>query len=738
MSGDWVGFAAEKDEEAKAGGDGWWIVVVDDDPEVHEATRIALNRVQVHGRPLRLVHLHSAAEARRELPTLEVPAVILLDVVMETEDAGLALVDFIRNECKLSATRIVLRTGQPGYAPESSVFARYDINDYFTKAELSRTRLITTITSAIKSHEQIRSIEESRRGLELIVGSSSSLLQPQVLTRFAEGVMTLAKALLRGPIDGIVCAQRGSPQAPEDDRLYVVGAVGALAASAWRPLSEVHAGNVVEMIALALSERRNLHGDHFSVLHLSTLEREAAIYVATQGPLNAIDRQLLEVFSANLAVCFRNQQHFEEAHRQAFHDPLTGLLNRAGLLRELDGMAGRSDLRLALVDIDHFADFNDGLGQETGDLLLRAVGQRLRECFGRHASIGRVSADLFALVGEATRLASVDVQSAFDPPFVCAGHPVPARATLGFCALGDCADGLSALRHANIALNRAKRTPGRPAVAYSAALGEHSHQRLETLTRLRRDLDNDRLEVWYQPQLRLADGRARTLEALLRWPDGHGGWVQPPAVFIPLAESSGLVVPMGEFVLDRACAALATLTALDHHRTAPVRITVNVAMPQLRHPRFAAMIEHTLARHRLCGEHLELEITEMIAMDETLSLSLRQIFEHLRGLRVGVAIDDFGTGHSSLALLRELPVNALKIDRRFISGRAEGPDEVFVECIVGLAGRLGLTTIAEGIETREQADCLRRLGCEHGQGGWFAPPMSVETLHDWLQERASA
>ena len=731
MNDEWISFANEAEDGADSPLPGWCIVVVDDDEEVHEATRFALRHVMVHGRPLELVHVFSAGEARRVLPTLDIPAVILLDVVMETENAGLDLVDFIRNDCALAATRIVLRTGQPGYAPELSVFARYDINDYFTKAELSRTRLITAITSAVKSHEQIRTIDESRRGLELIVRSSPGLLQPQGLASFAEGVLTQAKALLRGPIDGIVCAQRGSPLDPNDNRLYVVGAAGALAASVWHPLSDLHAEPVVTAIARALRERNNVHGDDYSVLYLSTREREAAIYVATPTRLNEVDHQLLEVFASNLSACFSNLQHFEEVHRLAFRDPLTGLMNRSGLLRELDGVAGRQDLRLVLVDIDHFTDFNDGLGQEAGDLLLGAVGQRLRECFGGQASLARIGADVFAVVGDADRLPPTALQAAFERPFPFGEHLTPVRVTMGLCDLGDCTDGVTALRRANIALKAAKRSLVDHALAYRADLAEHTRQRLDMLGQLRRDLESGRLDVWYQPQVRLDDGRVQAVEALLRWPDGRGGFVQPPNVFIPLAEYSGLIVPMGEFVLDRACTMLAGLLG---DAPSPARIAVNVAMPQLRDAGFATMVERTLQRHGLAGGQLELEITESIAMDE--ARALRRSLEHLRGLGVRVAIDDFGTGYSSLAQLRELPVDALKIDRRFVSGRSEGPDEAFIECIVGLARRLGLGTVAEGIETEAQAGLMRQLGCELGQGYWHAKPMPDALLLQWLGQRS--
>jgi EAL domain-containing protein (putative c-di-GMP-specific phosphodiesterase class I) len=208
--------------------------------------------------------------------------------------------------------------------------------------------------------------------------------------------------------------------------------------------------------------------------------------------------------------------------------------------------------------------------------------------------------------------------------------------------------------------------------------------------------------------------------------------VQPPNVFIPLAEYSGLIVPMGEFVLDGACA---LLTALDAAAIAPARVAVNVAMPQLRDPGFVAMVECTLARHGLAGARLELEITESIAMDE--AVALRRSLEHLRGLGVRVAIDDFGTGYSSLAQLRELPVDALKIDRRFVSERREGPDEAFVECILRLASRLGLSTVAEGIETEAQAALMRRLGCDLGQGYWHAKPMPDAMLRPWLAARTT-
>ena len=732
MSDEWITFAEESRDDTRLTGEVWCVLVVDDDPEMHQATRFALRNVMVNGRALQLVHAYSAEEARRALPTLVSPAAVLLDVVMETEDAGLQLVDFIRRDCALASTRIVLRTGQPGYAPELGVFSRYDIDDYFTKAELTRTRLITAITSAVKSHERIRTIEASRQGLERIVHAATDLLQPQGLAGFADAVLAEAERLLGTPVDGLVCAQRAGAADAADGPIVVVAASGALSAAQGQVLADLPAAPMVAAIARALREHRNLHTGTASILPLSTADREAAVYIAPPAPLGPVEAQLLDVFASNLSACFSNLLHFEQAHRLAFRDPLTGLLNRAGLLRELDGVAGRTDLRLMLADIDHFTDFNDGLGQEAGDLLLAAFGQRLREHFGGHATLGRLGADVFALVGQGDRLSPEAMAAALAVPLACGGHRVPTSVALGLTGLGDAADGLAALRHANIALKRAKRGLEGHAVTYEPAMAEHTRQRLDMLGQLRRDLELGNLELWFQPQVGLDDGGVPAIEALLRWPDGRGGWVRPPSVFIPLAEYSGLIVPMGAFVLDRACA---TLRALADGGEGPARIAVNVAMPQLRDPGFVGMVETTLARHGLDGQHLEIEITESIAMDE--ASQLRQRLEHLRGLGVRVAIDDFGTGYSSLAQLRELPVDSLKIDRRFVSVPEAGPDEAFVECILTLARRLGLATVAEGIETADQAAHMHRLGCALGQGYWHARPMPETMLRRWLAERGA-
>ncbi|MBX9913990.1 MAG: EAL domain-containing protein, partial [Pseudomonadaceae bacterium] len=260
---------------------------------------------------------------------------------------------------------------------------------------------------------------------------------------------------------------------------------------------------------------------------------------------------------------------------------------------------------------------------------------------------------------------------------------------------------------------------------------DNTRWRLEVIHHLRQDFEAGKLAMWYQPQINLANGQVLGVEALMRWPDDQGGFVQPPTTFIPLAEYSGLIIELGEWALDQACQALNQLT----HAAKPVRrVAVNVSMPQLRQAGFIGKVAQAIGRHGINPATLELEITESIAMDEP--KVIRRGLEALKGLGVRLAVDDFGTGYSSLSHLRDLPIDCLKIDRCFISEIHDGKGGMFAETIVAFAQKLGVSTVAEGVETAEQAGFLRGLGCSEAQGYLYAKPMPLEQLLVWLAERS--
>lgn len=712
---------------------GWPVLIVDDDEEVHLATRYAMQTFRYLDRAVALTHAHSAAEARAILASRQDFAVVLLDVVMETQDAGLQMVRHIRDDLGMSEVRIILRTGQPGYAMELEVFTSYDINDYRTKSELTQTRLFTAVISALRSYQQIRTIAENRRGLEKIVHAASDLMELRALGSFAEGVLIQLAGLLRLPVDGIVCAQRGAPTGPADPQgLYVIGAAGRHADLVASPLSRVDAPGVVSAIEQCMQARQHLFAPALTVLYIRSGESEGAVYLQTDSPLAATDQQLLEVFAANISSCFGNVRLVERLNYVAYHDGLTGLPNRSCFIRDLDAVARAGEqVVIALLDLRHFADLNDGLGHDVGNALLKGVAARLLERLGGACRVARIGADVFGVVGPEAAVNPESLFEVFAQPVDAAGNHLPLSITLGFCrVLGEERSGLALLKSANIALNRAKRSLSESYQYFVPEMEDRSRWRLEIINRLRTDFREGLLEVWFQPKVQLRGGVCVGVEALLRWPGPEGGFVQPPDVFIPLAEYSGVIVDLGRWVLDSAAA---IYPALRQSIPGELSIAVNISMPQFLGGGFVDEVREVMVRHGLPRGVLELEVTESVAMEEP-----KAVIGSLAALRdagVRVAIDDFGTGYSSLAHLRELPIDCLKIDRAFIKDIAGGEGGMFAETIVALGSKLGLTIVAEGVETEEQAGFLRGLGCGVAQGYLYARPMRLPDLLAWLASR---
>ncbi|MFO1424144.1 MAG: EAL domain-containing protein [Candidatus Competibacteraceae bacterium] len=712
----------------------WNLLVVDDDPEVHSVTRFVLHDLRIFNRPLRLLHAHSAQEARERLRQHPDIAVALVDVVMETDQAGLDLVEYIRDALGLRECRLILRTGQPGYAPELTVIHQYDINDYRTKAELTHTRLITTVSAALRAYEQLRALAENRRGLELIIHATAQLMEQRAIANLAEGILTQLAALLKLPLDGVVCTQRGSPFGVDTERYYVVGAAGHYAPYIAQPLERLPNRRIVDAILESVAKHQHVFGKDYTVLYLKAAPgQQLAVFLDSGQALTVLDRPLVEVFTANITACFRNVNLVEYLNYIAYHDPLTCLPNRLQFVADLDKVVqARTDAVAALLDINHFADLNDGLGEDTGNLLLVAVAERLRGRLESTCRLARIGADLFGVLGPEARVNPFDLMALFHAPFQVGEYQLPVNITLGLCRTLDSAkSGLDLLKQVNVALNHAKRNLSTHHEYYLAAMEEHTRQRVEIIRRLRLDFQAEKLRVWYQPQIALATGDVVGIEALLRWP-GDGGFVQPPDVFIPLAEYSGLILQIGAWVLEQACIQHIQLAAAGFES---LKIAVNVSMPQFRKVDFVEEIACILANCQIPPSLLELEITESIAMDEPKAVVQR--LGALKRLGILIAIDDFGTGYSSLGHLQSLPIDCLKIDRSFINKIDRNEGGLFVETIVGLSQKLRVNSVAEGVETQEQAEFLRGLGCAMAQGYLYAQPMPPDQLVAWLRTRAT-
>ena len=385
----------------------WPLLIVDDDPEVHSVTRLALSKLRFKGRALDILSAHSAAEAEQVLRARRDIAVVLLDVVMETDDAGLALVRRIRESLGNKAVRIILRTGQPGQAPEERVIVDYDINDYKAKTELTAQKLFTTVIASLRAYEDITALETNRRGLQQIIETSDTLFLAQSLKHFAGGVLTQLATFIGVEPAGILCAQRGDLGGADTEHLYVLAAAGPYEPIINRPLAEaVRDPCLYDLVSQCYVERASIHRAQMSALFIPAvgdMSKDVVACVETDQPLDDLDRTLLEVFASKLAVGFANvdlMERLREANatlearvearthelaeanarleKLAALDPLTGAYNRRhlrALAAQATATARRRNrpLSVLMIDLDHFKAINDSHGHAAGDETLKTL-----------------------------------------------------------------------------------------------------------------------------------------------------------------------------------------------------------------------------------------------------------------------------------------------------------------------------------------------------------------------------
>jgi diguanylate cyclase (GGDEF)-like protein/PAS domain S-box-containing protein len=432
-----------------------------------------------------------------------------------------------------------------------------------------------------------------------------------------------------------------------------------------------------------------------------------------------------------------DRQHGEQRlFNRAHIDPLTGLPGRRYLFDRLDQIVATTTGTLLLVDLDGFKYVNDSLGHSAGDLVLTETADRLQSHLGPDASIARLGADEFAILlpGLADRLRAArtadDLLRVFAAPFAVDGQPVHVGANIGiamFPAHGADAEEICA--NTNLALQRAKATPGSGYQFYKPSLRQAVMARRSCEAELRKALSEEQFELYYQPQVRLSDRSIIGAEALLRWRHPERGLLAPNA-FLSVLEASPLAVDVGNWVLKTACAD----AAIWRRSSCPeFRIAVNLFGAQFNGGDLPTHVEQTLLQTKLPPEALELEITEniMLRHDENVTVPLRE----MRAWGVDIAFDDYGTGYASLSLLKRYPVSRLKIDRSFVRDLcADAEDAAIVQAIMYLGRRFGLGIIAEGIEAEPQEEVLRMYGCPEGQGYLYGRPVPAAALAGYLHQ----
>ncbi|MDE2586127.1 MAG: EAL domain-containing protein, partial [Betaproteobacteria bacterium] len=428
----------------------------------------------------------------------------------------------------------------------------------------------------------------------------------------------------------------------------------------------------------------------------------------------------------------------EHIRHIAFHDALTGLPNRALLqdrLQHAIHRARREGSRLAVtfVDLDRFKAINDNLGHDLGDLLLQRVARRIRGRLRAVDTAARMGGDEFVILMEDLREAghcanlAGELIADISRPMDLRGHRVQVGASMGMAFFpedGD--DAVELMKRADLAMYAAKAAGRNTYRFFQQEMLDKTSERLKLEMELGHAIAGGELELHYQPQIALATGQALGLEALVRWRHPKRGFL-PPADFIPLAEESGLIVALGDWVLEEACRQAAAWQA----RGCNIKIAVNISARQLGQGNLAEQITDLTARHGITPTALEIELTESAVMADPEHAA--GLLARLRQIGVTVAVDDFGTGYSSLAYLRRLPIDVLKIDRSFIMDAERNEDDVqIVKTILALGQTLKLAVVAEGIETERQAQLLQSIGCDVVQGYLFSRPLPAQEIEDWL------
>jgi diguanylate cyclase (GGDEF)-like protein len=575
----------------------------------------------------------------------------------------------------------------------------------------TRQRLLETLLSIQRAISKRRPLQEV---LDAVTEGASGLLDNAVV----------ALVLRRSGSEKLTVASEFSAPTPDGS-----GEAESAGAAAQVLTGAAQAMRVNGVVTQAVVDQQGVPGMMLAApVHVNGAVNGSLVAFTTAGYSHIAEyRELLAAFAQQVNLALTDAQTVQ-AMREAYHDSITGLPNRALFLERLRqalGAAARSrdEVMVLYVDLDHFKEVNDGFGHSAGDELLAEVARRIRACVGRRDTAARLGGDEFAVMLEdSDRATAVEMAQriirAVQEPFWIAGRDVFVDASVGVALNGTARmDPVELLSNADVAMYHVKRSgPGKAAV-FEPYMHSEVLRRLELHTDLKYALALAELSLHFQPVVRLDSTEAIGVEALLRWPHPRHGNM-PTAELIQVAEETGLIADLGRWVLKESAQQVA-----DWRSDLPgLTLNVNVSARQITTPGFASDVAEVINATGLPAEVLTLELTETVLMSDP--DSVRPILTHLKDLGVRLAVDDFGTGYSSLAYLCRLPVDQLKIDRSFIPTiRTSAASLAVVRTIIELAHTLGLEAVAEGIEDGAQLETLRGLGCDLGQGYHFARPL---------------
>lgn len=711
------------------------VLTVDDDPIFQQSTSFALANVKVLGQNIELVQAFSFAEAYDLLTQNDDIAIALVDVVMETEDAGLRLVKAVREAIGNNEIRLILVTGQPGTAPIRSVMQIFDINDYWTKSELTKERLKTILTSNSRAFDQIKEIEQSKQALESIVSASRTLYSLHELPALASCLIEELSQVFNIGNEGLVYAFPETNANSTSDSGRVIGASPKFSDYIQQPLKKIESKKIRERIENCLNQEKSFidNAEIYAYLPKSLAGANYVCYVESGRKLSPTESKLLQVFCMNVCGSLNNVALINKLDKLAYEDEFLSLPNKNTLLKRINEIIRSKNqhaYHLVVIDIDNFSSINTVMGVNQGDAILRFIAHRLRYCSTQEILVARIKDDIFALLGPIEHISVEDIQSLFKS----INDHNEAFNTINFSSVTyplsiPSGSAQSILTQTSIALKNAKLKGINQHVIYQPEDDSKAKYRFQLLQALQKAIENNEAFIALQPQIDIKTGTIKGVEALARWTLKDGTTISPEE-FIPLAETTGLILLLGKQIIDKSCAAAKELTTIGYQH---LKVGINMSIIQFERDDVVEYLLSAIRKNNISTEQIEVEATESLAM-QNFSIIYEQ-FQTLRDLGIRIAIDDFGTGFSSLAFLSQLPADRLKIDKSFIDRITfDNRAKSIVKIIIELGKRFNLYTIAEGVETAEQLEILKSMNCDEVQGYYYAKPMTLVQLVEWLKQ----
>lgn len=699
------------------------ILVVDDDEDVHDATAFALRNIEILDRPVELLHTTRSNHALRLIAQDPDIAVALVDVVMETRDAGLRLIKEIR-ALGHARLRIILRTGQPGYAPELSVMQDYDINDYRTKTELTTTRLISTLIAAARSYEQLLKMEEMRSGLELVIHGMADLFKRETLAMFSDGVLRQLASLMHVQAHGLVCMAENQSTSLRAEDMQVVSGTGRHLGHHGRRLNDTQDPPAEAAFAKLCASGDELSADGHVALRLRSRHgRQLFVYLEVPTRIDEGDLSLLKVFSTNVAVVFENLQLLGRLDALAYTDPALNIPNGNHFERKLAEVLDTPspDWAAALVNIDDMDSITCCYGIEMATAMAEQIYRQVSAVRGI-TLLAREREDRFAVLFDGSQIHADDLHRAFTGRLEVAGLALHGSATVAVVQLRSGGDNAQRVMQNLRAALTAARTSSRGSVYYyNDLIGECLKERVHLRSAMARSLTlGSDLFVALQPKVDISVGQIVGAEALSRW--SPNGVEIVPAKFVPIVESSGLARALRDRVIEQIGEFQSQRVRSGRQ---PLPIAINLSLCDIHSAGFASTVLSRIEHSGLGPETLSFEITESGVME-----NLQHTIHELRVLKEAgykIAVDDFGTGYSSLGYLELLPVDVLKIDRCFVAPLGvQSARRSIAGTTIAMAESLGLGIVAEGIETPQQHQALLFLGCQTCQGYYYGRPVPAQ------------